>query len=134
LKTYGFDLVAFLRGEVASTPKLVLTMIRHLPEGTNYVAQLRSAPAEPADDDTDTTPAEIDPVQEALMWTHDRLLQAQLINAVNMLVRHSIQWKDGKAPELPIVGPAEWRGEGANATPSKPMSVADVLNNLMGQR
>lgn len=132
MKIYGFDLVAFLRGEVASTPALVLTMIRHFPEGTNYVAMLRSAPAEdaPTSEEKDIEP---DPIQENLNWTQDRMLMAQLINSVNMLVRYSIQWKDGKSPDLPLVGPAEWRGEG-QSNASKPQTVADVLNNLMGQR
>lgn len=57
---------------------------------------------------------------------------AQLINSVNMLVRHSIQWEDGKAPKLPLIGPAAWRGEGPNAKPSKPLTVMDVINNVMG--
>jgi hypothetical protein len=130
-KYFNIDLVAFLRGEVASSPRLILTFIRHLPEGSNYVAILQSAPVEELTTSTDE-PSEIDPVQESQMWTQDRVLMAQLINSVNMLVRHSIQWQDGKAPNLPLIGPASWRGEGPAAKPSKPLTVMDVINNVMG--
>ena len=131
LKHFSFDLVGFLRGDVAGSPRLILTMIRHLPEGSLYVATLKSAPAMALQPDT---PAEIDPVQENLTWTHDRLLMAQLINSVNMLVRHSIQWQEGKAPQFPLVGPGSWRGEGESPIPAKPMTVMDVLNNVMGHK
>ena len=57
---------------------------------------------------------------------------AQLINSVNLLVRHSIQWKDGKEPKIPVIGPASWRGEGTQSKPSKQLSVMDVINNVMG--
>lgn len=136
LKHYDFDLVKFLRGEVASSPLLILTMIRHLPEGSNYVAALQSAPAKELKELLGTTdePAEIDPVQENKIWTMDKVLMAQLINSVNMLIRYSIEWKDGKPPNLPIVGPAKWRGEGPDITPSKPESVADTLNRIMGHK
>lgn len=130
-KYFNIDLVAFLRGEVASSPRLILTFIRHLPEGSNYVATLQSAPVEELLTLTDEPPV-IDPVMENLTWTQDRVLMAQLINSVNMLVRHSIQWQEGKAPELPLIGPAAWRGEGKPAQPSKPLTVMDVINNVMG--
>ena len=110
----------------------MLTLIRHLPEGSHYVATLQSAaPVEELQDLVETT-SEIDPVEESKAWTHDRLLMAQLINSVNLLVRHSIQWQDGKAPQLPLIGPASWRGEGATSKPSKQLSVMDVINNVMG--
>lgn len=127
--------MAFLRGDVASSPRLILTMIRHLPEGSNYVAALQSAPVEELQELLQTdVPDEIDQVQEHKTWTMDKLLMAQLINSVNMLVRHSIQWQDGKAPDLPLIGPAAWRGEGDNPTPAKPMTVMAALNNIMGHK
>lgn len=132
LKVYQFNLVAFLRGEAAGSPRLILTMIRHLPEGTNYVAALQSAPAVELPEPPIAKEPTIDPVAENLMWTQDRLLMAQLINSVNMLVRHSIQWQDGKAPKLPVIGPAEWRGEGDKPKTPKPLTVMDVINNVMG--
>jgi hypothetical protein len=112
-------------------------MIRHLPEGSNYVAALQSAPAAELQEllGREDEPAEIDPVQEYKLWTTDKLLMAQLINSVNMLVRHTIQWQDGKAPDLPLIGPANWRGEGDNpTTPAKPMTVMAALNNIMGHK
>ena len=131
LTYFKFDLAAFLAGGVPSSPRLILTMIRHLPEGSNYVAALQSAPVDELLERSDE-PAAIDPFQESKMWTQDRVMMAQLINSVNMLVRHSIQWQDGKAPQLPLVGPSSWRGEGANSKSSEPLSVADVINKVMG--
>lgn len=132
-KHYQFDLVGFIRGDVAGSPRLILSYIRHLPEDSIYVATLRSAPAE-SDETKETKPApEPDPVMENLMWTTDRMLMAQLINGVNMLVRYLPQWQEGKHPNMPIVGPAEWRGEGDKPKTAKPLTVMDVINNVMGQ-
>lgn len=57
---------------------------------------------------------------------------AQLINSVNTLVKHLIPWEQGKAPKLPLIGPAAWRGEGPQA-PAQPVSVSDVFNKLTGK-
>lgn len=114
---------------MASSPRLILAMIRRLPEGSHYVAAYTSDNPV-ATDDTDT-PAEIDPAVEARTWNFDRTLMAQLINSVNMLVTHVPQWEQGKAPKLPLVGPATWRGEGPKA-PAKPLSVLDVFNKVTG--
>ena len=120
---------------MASTPRLILTMIRHLPEGSNYVAALQSAPVEELVELIGAEPStEIDLVQEHKTWTMDKVLLAQLINSVNMLVKYSINWGDGKSPDLPLVGPASWRGEGPEKTQSKPESVADTLNRIMGHK
>jgi hypothetical protein len=134
LNHFSFDLVSFLRGEVAGSPRLILTMIRHLPEGSIYVATLQSAPAKESAITDEPAEIEIDPVQESKLWTTEKLLMAQLINSVNMLVRYSIQWKDGNAPNLPVVGPAHWRGEGTEATTTKHESVQDTLNRIMGHK
>lgn len=117
---------------MASSPSLLLTLIRRLPEGSHYVAVMSSAPV--LDSDHTDAPAEIDPVQEFRTWTEDRRLMAQLINSVNMLVRYLPQWEKGKAPEMPIVGPAIWRGEGGReqTKPSTPLSVLDVINKITG--
>ena len=132
LKQYGFDLIAFLAGEVAATPLSVLTLIKHLPEGSLYVSKLRaSAPAKQEDGDE---PAEIDPVQENLTWTIDRVLMAQLINSVNMLTRYSVNWGEGGPPDIPVLGPASWRGEGPGKPASKQVTMMDVLNNISGAK
>lgn len=123
------DLAEFLAGGVASSPRLILALLKRLPEGSHYAAALAGTPATaPASTDT---PAEIDPAVEARTWTTDRTLMAQLINSVNVLVTHSIPWEQGKAPKLPLVGPAAWRGEGPKA-PAKPLSVMDVFNKVTG--
>ena len=82
--------------------------------------------------DTQTNPdvpPVIDPTEEFKQWTEDRRLMAQLINAVNMLVRHSVQWQ--KPPDIPLVGPSSWRGEGV-IKPTKTLTVMDVINRVTG--
>lgn len=108
-------------------------MLKRLPEGSHYAAAMATSPevlaARAADD---KTPVEIDPTVEARTWTLDRTLMAQLINSVNALVTHLPNWEQGKAPKLPLVGPAEWRGETTGA-PAKPLSVMDVFNKVTGK-
>lgn len=130
--TYGFDLVSFLAGGVAGSPRLILSMIRNLPEGTRYVSALASAREESGEyelneSEQDSQP---DPIAEHMTWTSDRVLMAQLINSVNMLVRYSIQWEN--PPNIPLVGPAAWR-EGGKKKPRKPTSIMDVIQRVTGQ-
>ena len=112
------------------SPRLALSLIRRLPEGSHYAAALTSAPdAEGVP--TTKEPAPIDPALEARIWNQDRVLMAQLINSVNTLVRHLIPWEQGKAPTLPLIGPAAWRGEGPKK-PAKNLSVMDVFKKIAG--
>lgn len=105
-------------------------MIRHLPEGSRYVA-IMSAPMDA--DEAEKPRPEIDPEIEAALerrfWTHDRKLQAQVINAVRDLTLVTGQWEKGKAPKFPVIGPPEWRGESA-AKKKKPTTTNDVLKAL----
>jgi hypothetical protein len=133
LEHFQFDLVEFLAGERNGSPRLILAMLRHLPESSRYAAALTSAPEVAGDSDIPEAPAEIDPAQEARVWNTDRQLMAQLINSVNTLVRHTIPWEQGNAPKLPLVGPAAWRGEGPNAAPKPTLSVMDVINKVTGK-
>jgi hypothetical protein len=130
LEYFRFDLVKFLAGEAHGSPRLILAMLRNVPEGSRYAAAFTSAP-EAAGMETPDVPVEIDPALDARTWNYDRQLMAQLINSVNTLVRYSIPWEQGKAPKLPLVGPAQWRGEGPQA-PAKPLSVMDVMTKLTG--
>lgn len=129
--TYGFDLVDFLAGGVASSPRLILSMIHNLPEGSRYVAAITAEREESGMYDVQESeePSPVDPITEHLTWTTDRVLMAQLINAVNMLVRYSIQWE--KPLDLPLVGPEKWR-EGEKK-PRKAVSVMDVIHRITGQ-
>lgn len=131
-REYSLDIVEFLRGEVATSPRLILAMIRHLPEGTNFMAvqavKLQERREQDTQTDTDAQVA-VDPIEEVKQWTEDRRLMAQLINAVNMLVRHSVQWQ--KPPNIPLVGPSSWRGEG-DSKRTKSLSVMDVINRVTG--
>ena len=131
-REYSLDLMGFLSGEVRTSPRFILAMIKHLPEGTNYVAARAAELAELRELGTQTPtdePAEADPIEELKQWTEDRRLMAQLINSVNMLVKYSVQWQ--KTPDIPLVGPSSWRGEGAR-NPSKAMTVMDVINRVTG--
>lgn len=85
----------------------------------------------PADDEPGDKP-EPDPELVALLdrktWTEDRRLMAQLINSVNILVRYLPSWQEGKHPDFPLVGPAEWRGKTDESKEApKATSVMDVL-------
>lgn len=126
LEYHQLNIVDFVRGDVALTPRLILTLLRHLPEGARYTAAIASAPEAAAVTAKRDTPEQPDPALELRTWTQDRMLMAQLINSVNALVRHTIQWEQGKAPKIPLVGPSTWRGEGK----TKPLTVMDVLSKL----
>ncbi len=104
-------------------------MMRHLPEGSRYVAIMSA----PMDDDVLRPEPEIDPVAEGAMhrryWTSDRKLKAQEINAIRDLTLVTGHWPKGKEPKFPVIGPPEWRGE----TPAKkkqPATTNDVLKAL----
>ena len=109
---FHLNLPDALAGRVKSSPSLVLAMLRNLPEGARYVATL-SAPV--GGDKEQDDPPPLDPELEGLLdrmtWNEDRRLLAQLLNQVNFLISHCFPWQEGKAPEFPIVGPAEWRRE-----------------------
>lgn len=105
-------------------------MMRHLPEGSRYVAVMSA----PMDDDTaEKLRPKLDPEIEAALerrtWTHDRKLQAQAINAIRDLTLVTGNWEKGKEPKFPVIGPPEWRGESA-AQKSKPVTNNDVLKAL----
>jgi hypothetical protein len=122
------DLTEFLRGAVATSPRLILALINRLPETSHYVIALSSAPVQSSDQPSEPLP--VNPLAERMFWNEDRRLMAQLINSVNTLVRHTIQWGD-KPPEIDLIGPSEWR-EAAKPKP-KNLTVMGVLNRITGQ-
>lgn len=131
LKQYwSFDLVEFIGGRSYGSVSQVFAMMRHLPEGSRYVA-IMSAPMD--DDKAADSKPEIDPEIEAAMerrhWTHDRKMQALLINAVRDLTLVTGHWEKGKEPKFPAIGPPEWRGESA-AKKKQPPTTNDVLKAL----
>lgn len=129
---FGFDLVKFLACEELGSARSISAMIRNLPEGARFTA-IMSAP-----DGGERPPldAEVEEMLDRKLWTTDRLLQAQLINAVRDLTRvtGSGKWEKGKEPDFPIVGPASWRepAPGEPTPASKPKTVDDVFNMMMG--
>ena len=94
-------------------------MIRNLPEGSRFVASMS---VDQADDETPDIV--VDPRIEAVMdkrvWTLDRRLQAIAINAIHTNTSVSGHWKN-KAPDFPIIGPADWQGPPAVGKKTEPV-------------
>lgn len=107
-------------------------MITDLPEGSNYVSRLASVTSKSQENDEAVAP-EPDPFYEQKTWTEDRRLMAQLINQLNMLIRFSVPWEQGKEPSFPIVGPAQWRDVTPAQKPSRQLTVFDVIQTVTGQ-
>lgn len=120
LKEYHFDLVAWLRGETHSSPALILTMIRHLPEGSLFSAklsaiaeiernELEKRKANGEDVETPESPElpELERlIQERLTWTTTPSLIATLINRTTWGIQSQIEAKH--RPKWPVVGPESW--------------------------
>lgn len=111
---------------------MILAMLRQLPEGARYTA-IMSAPER-----REGLPEPVyDPEAEALydrrFWTPDRQHDAQMINALYSLVTLTGNWKKGKEPNYPVVGPIEWRPpeqrkkELEERKPEGPVSVLDAM-------
>jgi hypothetical protein len=126
---WNFDLVEFIGGRSYGTVAQIFAMMRHLPEGSRYVAIMSA----PMDDDSTRPEPEIDPdVADTVTrryWTQDRKLQAMVINALRDLTLVTGNWPKDKQPKLPVIGPPEWRGETA-ATKKAPPTTNDVLKAL----
>lgn len=106
---WGLDLVAFIAGEVHSTPTLILAMLRELPEHSRFASALKADRPEIASSAKVTERDKV--VMDSRMWTTDRRLMATAINAVYMNTIVTGQWPKDKAPKLPTVGPLEWQPE-----------------------
>lgn len=93
-------------------------MLRHLPEGSRYVAAVTVDR-----DDEDAPDRERDPQFEAVMdrrvWNMDRRLQAATINAINMNTAATGMWSDGP-PDFPTIGPASWQQDAPKKKEEEP--------------
>lgn len=122
------DLSAFIAGEVRGSVKMILHLIRHLPEDSSFAA-IMSAKVESGD----VTPPEPEPEEvariDAMIWNFDRKLMAQVVNAVNLNTRVSTEWQKGKEPDFPIIGPSSWREppEAHSKPEETKLSVLDVM-------
>lgn len=123
----------YVRGDVPGSARTILVMLRNLPEGARYTAAM-SAP-----DGREHPPldAETEGMLDRKLWTTDRVLAAQIINAIRdltVVAGRSGKWESGKEPEFPIVGPASWRkpSVGESKPASKPLTVDGVFNKMMG--
>ncbi|WP_346921390.1 hypothetical protein [Glutamicibacter creatinolyticus] len=116
LEVYGFDLQAWIRGEAYASPHFILTLISELPEGSRYVQRYHFDHRDP-DGPKEKPDPELEAWMDARYWNGDRILWAQIINAIRDLtmVTGAGKWKKGKEPEFQLVGPAEWRED-----PKKP--------------
>lgn len=137
---YGFDLVRWLAREVPGSPETILAMLRNLPEGSRYTA-IMSAPSGGDEPEPPPLDPEVEGMLERKLWTTDRKLLAQLINAVNTNTRYAADWEKGKEPDFPIVGPAAWSGDSNKQTSPPPASpktggqltVDGIFNKMMGR-
>lgn len=83
-------------------------------------------------DEDDSKEKRVNWYRERRFWNDDRILYAAILNRLQDLVVAVPHWKEGKEPELPTVGPPEWRGEEprkkkSKKKPAEEVSVADVL-------
>lgn len=121
---FGFDLIEWIAGNAYGTPATVFAMLRALPEGSSFVARM-SAPS-----DQEGRP-ELDEATLAFLdrktWTQDRMLDAQVINLLSLLVKYTINWGEEKnVPQFDIVGPAAWR-EANESAQKKAKTIDDVF-------
>lgn len=86
---------------------MILAMIRNLPEGSLFVA-LRQVEAEDEGIEREQMTQREEDLAEQKLWTTDRKLMAQLINAIHGLASITVRIHGGKDPEIPVVGPSEW--------------------------
>lgn len=111
---YGVNLVDFVAGRVAwLTPRLLLSLIEQLPEGSAYFAALRGGP-------------------EYRDWGLQEYLLAGVINAVNTNTQMT-GWFKGAPPKFPIVnGPSDSRQAMSSASVSggKDASIGDLHAQL----
>lgn len=109
--------------------------LRNLPEGARFPAAVAYDNREIADKTELPADPRADAIAEARVWTTDRRLSATLINAIFTNTAVSGNWKDGKPPTFPVVGPPEWRPEEqvkltAKAEPEDPKDLYDVLRKM----
>lgn len=123
-----------MRGEVYATPHYILTIISQLPEGSRYTQayyfdhrdQVDGKSSDVAED------PELTERMDAKFWNGDRLLIAQMINALRdltMLTGHG-KWKKGSEPDFPIVGPLAWRKTSKKPATSSKDSVSDRIQKF----
>jgi hypothetical protein len=131
---WGLDLVAFLSGGVLSSVPVINAYIRHLPEGSRFVARWSRDHPEGADA-IELTPAQ-EKYFEARTWNQDRRLLAIIANAVNQNTLALGHWAKNKEPEFPVVGPVEWdpkrrkRQEIREQIQQGAVSTADILKAM----
>lgn len=107
----------------------VLTLISELPEGARFPTRYHF------DKRDDGESRDLDPEVESWMdtkyWNGDRMLWAQLINAVRELtmVTGAGKWKKGKEPKYTTIGPREWR-EPNSKKPDPKASVSERLHSF----
>lgn len=103
---YGIDLVAFVAEETRYTPRLLLSLIERLPEGSEYIAEIKGN-------------------REFRDWDLQATLSAALVNAVNTNTLATGNWKPGHVPKIePITGPV------AKPEPKEEMDPEEQFNAL----
>jgi hypothetical protein len=120
LDHYKFDLIEWFDGKRKSSPAIILTMLRHLPEGSLYSATLsakyelrmkelkaRKDAGEDVELPEESEPSELERlIQEKRSWTLLPSLLAEGLNRDRALVW--AQFDKENRPELPVWGPEAW--------------------------
>lgn len=117
---WDFDLVEFLAGRKASSPRLILALIRGLPEEARWTQLLASRVQSGDFEMPEQSPEEIEAAERAF-WNPDRSVWAMIHNAIVQNTQLTGSWKDNKPPELPLIGPGAWRKD-ANGEPKQKSS------------
>ena len=82
-------------------------MIRHLPEGSRYVAAATVGNPDVLSEDLPPDP-DAEALADHRIWTIDRRLAAATINAINLNTAATGMWSE-KPPDFLTVGPASWK-------------------------
>lgn len=131
LELYSFDIQAWIRGDTYASVTYVLSLIAELPEGARFTSRYHFDQRDEGDGEA------IDPEVEAWLdskyWNGDRMLGAQIINAIRELtmVAGAGKWRKGKEPEYPVVGPKQWREKDSKKKPEdQKASVSERLHSF----
>lgn len=131
---YGFDLVEWLRGNVARSVSAVMALLRGLPDECSFKAHwfatLKMRGGEEPPDTRSADQKRFDEVMgEFELWSAQNKVLAQVGNAVHLNTMVAGRLKDGK--ELPFLGPSAWR-ESSEVESKSAGSVAGFYQMVTG--
>lgn len=109
-------------------------MIEELPEGSRYTAIMSAPESREGHPQPEPDPEAI-ALYDRRFWTTERQFIAQQINALHQIIVLSGNWKKGKEPKFPVVGPLEWqpqeqRNKALQTKSSVPATTANVMRKF----